>query len=180
MAPPSPSAFLSAFSAAAAASSGGFSTSSGLAPASAQPSPASSPRARINAAKAAAQKGQAPRSTAAPIAQANGIGDGIGDGFGDDNASGDAGRTGGGPGRSQPNRMGPAADWARKEQAVRCLALETLVAHQAAALTSLRTQRDWLWPLLNFPVVYWMAQVSLTTTPLKNCQGKKGRHEIGV
>jgi hypothetical protein len=52
-----------------------------------------------------------------------------------------------------------AREAVRKEAAARVLALETTVAKQAAHIVSLRGQRDWLWPLLNFPVVFWMSQV---------------------
>mmetsp|Transcript_35253 Transcript_35253/g.59447 ORF Transcript_35253/g.59447 Transcript_35253/m.59447 type:complete len:221 (-) Transcript_35253:241-903(-) len=47
-----------------------------------------------------------------------------------------------------------------RELKVRLLGLETLCCKQAAHLQSLKAQRDWLWPLLNFPIVFWMAQVS--------------------
>jgi len=56
-----------------------------------------------------------------------------------------------------------AREAVRKEAAARVLALETTVAKQAAHIVSLRGQRDWLWPLLNFPVVFWMSQVGLLT-----------------
>jgi hypothetical protein len=71
-------------------------------------------------------------------------------------SSSSRGETGGGRRAAATTTTGIAT----RELKTRLLGLETLCSKQAAHITSLKGQRDWLWPLLNFPIVFWMAQVS--------------------